>query len=58
MSLFLFDPLHALGQILTQSPGGGTSHVSLDTNWANGKLGKREIQKALRTHGIEVGILS
>ena len=58
MSLFLFEPPYVLGQVLSQNSGGETLNVSLDTNRPNGKLSKRKVHKALKTHGIQVGILS
>lgn len=45
----------SLDKTLTQYPGPAILNMPLGTNWANVELGKREIQRAFRIHGIQVG---
>lgn len=47
----------SIDKTLTQNPRPPTLNMSLDTNRVNVDLGKREIQRAFRIHGIQVGVL-
>lgn len=47
----------SIDKTLTQNPRPPTLNMSLGTNRVNVDLGKREIQRAFRIHGMQVGIL-